>query len=60
MSPLQVALSAFEFVLTAALSMLVIYAQHRMYVITNHDYDTIDEIKKGLKDGTFVILNRRC
>ena len=47
MSPLQVALSAFEFVLTAALSMLVIYAQHRMYVITNHDYDTIDEIKKG-------------
>lgn len=47
MSPLQVALSTFEFVLTAALSMLVIYAQHRMYVITNHDYDAIDELKKG-------------
>lgn len=47
MSPMQVTLSVLEFVLTAALSVLVIYAQNRMYVITNRDYDAVEELKKG-------------
>ncbi len=47
MSPLQVILAVFEFILTAGLSMLVIYAQNRMYVLTNSDYDAVEELKKG-------------
>ncbi len=47
MSPVYVALSLFEFVLTATMSLLVIYVHYRMYIITNSDYDAVEELKKG-------------
>lgn len=47
MTPTYVLLSLFEFGLTAALSVLVIYFHYRMYIITNRDYDAAEELRKG-------------
>ncbi len=47
MSGIYVLLAVFEFILTAALSMLVIYFHYRSYIITNSDYDASEELKKN-------------
>lgn len=44
-----------EFVLTAALSVLVVYVVYRLLIVTNTDYDAEEEIKKDNK-GVAMLL----
>jgi uncharacterized membrane protein YjfL (UPF0719 family) len=44
-----------EFVLTAALSVLVVYVVYRLLIVTNTDYDAEDEIKADNK-GVAMLL----
>ena len=44
-----------EFVLTAALSVLVVYVNYRLLIVTNRDYDAEQEIKKDNK-GVAMLL----
>jgi len=44
-----------EFVLTAALSVLVVYVNYRLLIVTNRDYDAEEEIKKDNK-GVAILL----
>jgi uncharacterized membrane protein YjfL (UPF0719 family) len=44
-----------EFVLTAALSVLVVYVVYRLLIVTNTDYDAEDEIKQDNK-GVAMLL----
>lgn len=44
-----------EFVLTAALSVLVVYVNYRLLIATNRDYDAEQEIKKDNK-GVAMLL----
>jgi uncharacterized membrane protein YjfL (UPF0719 family) len=48
-------LSLFEFALTAALSVLVVYVNYRLLIVTNRDYDAEEEIKKDNK-GVAMLL----
>jgi|SRR5690349_1014311 len=48
-------LALFEFVLTAALSVLVVYVNYRLLIVTNRDYDAEEEIKKDNK-GVAMLL----
>jgi uncharacterized membrane protein YjfL (UPF0719 family) len=48
-------LALFEFVLTAALSVLVVYVVYRLLIVTNTDYDAEDEIKQDNK-GVAMLL----
>jgi uncharacterized membrane protein YjfL (UPF0719 family) len=48
-------LALFEFVLTAALSVLVVYVVYRLLIVTNTDYDAEEEIKKDNK-GVAMLL----
>ena len=50
-----IGLSLFEFVLTAALSVLVVYVVYRLLIVTNTDYDAEEEIKKDNK-GVAMLL----
>ena len=50
-----IGLSLFEFVLTAALSVLVVYVNYRLLIVTNRDYDAEEEIKKDNK-GVAMLL----
>lgn len=43
----SVALAVFEFLLSAALSLLVVYVNYRMFIATNPDYDAEEEMKKN-------------
>jgi uncharacterized membrane protein YjfL (UPF0719 family) len=40
-------LALFEFVLSAALGLLVVYVNYRMFIATNPDYDAEEEMKKN-------------
>ena len=44
-----------EFLLTAALSVLVVYVNYRLLIATNRDYDAEEEIKKDNK-GVAMLL----
>jgi uncharacterized membrane protein YjfL (UPF0719 family) len=48
-------LSLFEFVLTAGLSVLVVYVNYRLLIVTNRDYDAEQEIKQDNK-GVAMLL----
>jgi uncharacterized membrane protein YjfL (UPF0719 family) len=48
-------LALFEFVLTAALSVLVVYVVYRLLIVTNTDYDAEEEIRKDNK-GVAMLL----
>ena len=52
-------LSLFEFALTAALSVLVVYVVYRLLIVTNTDYDAEEEIKKDNK-GVAMLLAAWC
>src|ERR1041384_2248160 len=41
-----IALALFEFVLITVLSLLVVYVNYRLFIVTNADYDAEDEINK--------------
>lgn len=55
MNPTTVALAVFEFVLTGVMSVMVIYLCYRMFIVTNSDYDAVEELKKDNK-GVAVLL----
>lgn len=44
-----------EFLLTAALSVLVVYVNYRLLIVTNRDYDAEEEIRKDNK-GVAMLL----
>lgn len=48
-------LALFEFLLTAALSVLVVYVVYRLLIVTNTDYDAEEEIKKD-NQGVAMLL----
>lgn len=48
-------LALFEFLLTAALSVLVVYVVYRLLIVTNTDYDAEEEIRKDNK-GVAMLL----
>ena len=50
-----IGLALFEFVLTAALSVLVVYVVYRLLIVTNTDYDAEEEIRKDNK-GVAMLL----
>ena len=47
MSWTTILLPMFEFVLTAALGLLVVYVNYRLFIATNHDYDAEEEINRN-------------
>ncbi len=55
MNPTTVALAVFEFALTGVMSVMVIYLCYRMFIVTNSDYDAVEELKKDNK-GVAVLL----
>lgn len=48
-------LALFEFLLTAALSVLVVFVNYRLLIVTNRDYDAEEEIRKDNK-GVAMLL----
>jgi uncharacterized membrane protein YjfL (UPF0719 family) len=47
MNWISIALSLFEFVLSAALGLLVVYVNYRLFIATNRDYNAEEEMKKN-------------
>jgi uncharacterized membrane protein YjfL (UPF0719 family) len=47
MNWVTIGLALFEFVLTAALALLVVYVNYRLFIATNRDYDAEEEMKKN-------------
>jgi uncharacterized membrane protein YjfL (UPF0719 family) len=55
MNMTTVVLALFEFVLTTALSLLVVYVNYRLFILTNPDYDAELEINKD-NVGVAILL----
>ena len=55
MNTTSVLLALFEFLLSAALGLLVVYVNYRMFIATNPDYHAEEEMKKG-NAGVAVLL----
>ena len=52
----SILLALFEFLLSAALGLLVVYVNYRMFIATNPDYDAEEEMKKN-NIGVAILLS---
>lgn len=55
MNWISIALALFEFVLSAALGLLVVYVNYRLFIATNRDYNAEEEMKKN-NIGVAILL----